>query len=134
MSESKDIQVREKQEVASPAEQTRPGLVFTPAVDIFESEKEIVLLADMPGVKAEDADIDLRENTLTLTGNVLPLENDSENPVFFEYEVGKFYRQFSLSEVIDQSRIDAKMDKGVLRVTLHKLEKALPKKIEVKAG
>jgi hypothetical protein len=51
--QSKELKVREKQEVASPAEQTTPGLVFTPAVDIFETEKEITLLADMPGVKAD---------------------------------------------------------------------------------
>ena len=47
-----ELRVREKQEATSPAEQTKPGLVFTPAVDIFETEKEITLLADMPGVKA----------------------------------------------------------------------------------
>ena len=65
-SESKELRVREKQEVASPAEQTTPGLVFTPAVDIFETDKEITLLADMPGAQAEDLNIDLRDNTLTL--------------------------------------------------------------------
>ena len=65
--QSKELKVREKQEVASPAEQTTPGLVFTPAVDIFETEKEITLLADMPGVNADNLTIDLRDNTLTLS-------------------------------------------------------------------
>lgn len=134
MAENKNLQVREKQELSTPAEQTRSGLIFTPAVDIFESEKEIVLLADMPGVKAEDMDVDLRENTLTLSGAVKPEEVKGEKTILTEYRVGKFYRQFNLSEVIDQSNIDAKIDKGVLRLTLHKSEKALPKKIEVKTG
>lgn len=134
MSESKNLQVRQKQEMTSPAEQTMPGLVFTPAVDIFESEKEIVVLADMPGVKAEDVNIDLRDNTLTLSGDVAPFEGNEEQVIVAEYRVGKFYRQFSLSEVIDQSKIEAKIDKGVLRLTLKKAEKALPKRIEVKSG
>ena len=67
--QSKELKVREKQEVASPAEQTTPGLVFTPAVDIFETEKDITLLADMPGVKADDLTIDLRDNTLEIVRN-----------------------------------------------------------------
>ena len=50
MTDSKALQVKDKQEVASPAEQTRPGIVFTPDVDIFEDERQITLLADMPGV------------------------------------------------------------------------------------
>ncbi|HGJ64012.1 TPA: Hsp20/alpha crystallin family protein, partial [bacterium] len=67
-SESKEIQVKEKQEITSPAEQTKSGPVFTPAVDIFETDKGITLLADMPGVSAKDLSIDLKENILTLSG------------------------------------------------------------------
>lgn len=131
---SKEIKVREKQEVASPAEHTRPGLVFTPAVDIFETDKEITLLADMPGVKPGDLSIDLRDNTLTLVGDIAPFESGNEEDLFIEYETGKFYRQFSLSEVIDQEKIDAKMTDGVLRLALPKVAKATPRKINVSAG
>jgi HSP20 family molecular chaperone IbpA len=134
MSEQKELQVREKQEVASPAEQIRSGPVFTPAVDIFENEKEIVLLADIPGVKAEDVNIDLRENVLTVTGDIAPFEGAGEQDLLTEYEVGKYYRQFTLSEVIDQSKIEAKSEKGVLRLTLPKAEKALPRRITVKSN
>ena len=52
--EAKGLQAKEKAEVTGPMEQTRPGSVFTPDVDIFETDKEITLLADMPGVKADD--------------------------------------------------------------------------------
>lgn len=134
MAESKEIQVKEKQEAASPAEQTKPGLVFTPAVDIFESEKAITLLADMPGVKPDDLSIDLRENTLTLVGEVAPFEGADEQDVLVEYEIGKYYRQFTLSEVIDQEKIEATIADGVLKLILPKVEKATPKKITVKAG
>jgi HSP20 family protein len=132
--ETKELKVKEKQELASPAELTRPGLVFTPSVDIFENEREIVLLADMPGVQAQALNIDLRDNTLTLEGGVESFEADGEEAVLIEYEVGKYYRQFSLSEVIDQNKIDAQLNNGVLRLTLPKVEKAAPRTITVQAG
>ena len=131
--ETKEIQVKNKQEVTTSAEQTTPGIVFTPDVDIFETEKETILLADIPGVKAEDLNIDLRDDILTLSGEVASFEGPDESPVFTEYEVGRYYRQFTLLDVIDQSKIDAQLKDGVLRLTLPKVEKAAPRKISVKA-
>ena len=132
--ENKEIKVHEKQALAQPAEQTRPGIYFTPSVDIFETEKEITLLADMPGGKAEDLVIDLRDDTLTLEGGITTTENEKEEPIYEEYSTGRFYRQFSLSEVIDQSKIDAQLTDGVLRLSLPKVEKATPRKITVRAS
>jgi HSP20 family molecular chaperone IbpA len=132
--QSKELRVQEKQELASPAEQTTPGLVFTPAVDIFETDKQITLLADMPGVKADDLTIDLRENTLTLSADVAPVNNSDKKEILVEYETGRYYRQFALGELINQENIDAKLNDGVLRLTLPKVEKATPKKIAVKTG
>ena len=132
--QSKAIQAKGKAEVTTPAEHTMPGLVFTPAVDIFETDKEITLLADMPGIKAEDLYIDLRDNTLTLSADIAPVENSSEEDIMIEYETGRYYRQFTLSEVIDQRKIDAQLKDGVLKLLLPKVEKATPKKIAVKSG
>jgi HSP20 family molecular chaperone IbpA len=132
--DSKEIKVREKQEVTHPAEQTRPGVFFTPTVDIFETDKEMTLLADMPGVKPDNLSIDLRDNTLTLEGGVAPLDGQKEAPLYEEYATGRFYRQFSLSEVIDQAKIDAQLQDGVLRLTLPKVEKATPRKIAVRTS
>ncbi|MDX9817905.1 MAG: Hsp20/alpha crystallin family protein [Desulfococcus multivorans] len=131
MSETRELQVREKQEVNVPAEQTRPGLVFSPLVDIFETDKEIVLLADMPGVSTDNLDVDLRENILTLSAEVVSGKGENEQDILKEYAVGKFYRQFTLSEVIDQSRIEAQLTNGVLRLVLPKVEKATPRKISI---
>ncbi len=128
------LQAQEKKEVTTPAERTRPGMTFTPAVDIFETEKELTLLADMPGVKADDLNIDLRDNTLTIEGGVQSPEGPEEVGVFREYPIGKYFRQFTLSEVIDQPRIDATLKDGVLRLILPKVEKATPRKIAVNAG
>jgi len=132
--ENKALQAKEKAEVTTPAEQTRPGLVFTPAVDIFETEKEITLLADMPGVKGGDLNIDLHENVLTLDGDVKSPEGAGEVDVIREYRTGKYYRQFTLSQGIDQSKINAELKDGVLRLRLPKVEEATPRKIAVKAG
>lgn len=131
--DSKELKIKEKQEISVPAEQTRPGLVFTPLVDIFETDKALVLLADMPGVRPADLNIDLRDDTLTLTGDVQPFEGADENDIMIEYEVGKYHRQFALSEIIDQEKIDAQIKDGVLRLTLPKVEKATPRKITVQA-
>jgi HSP20 family molecular chaperone IbpA len=132
--ESKALQAKEKAEVTMPAEQIGPGLVFTPAVDIFETDKEITVLADMPGVKSGDLNIDLRENILTLNGEVQALEGSDEMDVLREYRTGKYYRQFTLSEMIDQAKIDANLKDGVLRLRLPKVEAAKPRRIAVKAS
>lgn len=113
-------------------EQTRPGPVYSPAVDIFESDQAITVLADMPGVKPDDLDIDLRDNVLSLTGRASPLENPKEGVVLREYQPGTFFRRFTLSETIDQSKIDAKLSDGVLRLELPKVEKARPRQIQVR--
>ncbi len=133
MSDFKELQVKDKQEVTAPAEQTRPGVVFTPDVDIFEDDKKITLLADMPGVAADDITIDLNDSVLNISGEVKPYENKGESDVMIEFEIGRYSRQFTLSEVIDQGKIEAKHEDGVLRLTLPKAEKAMPRQIAVTA-
>lgn len=133
MTESKELQAKAKQEVAAPAEQTRPGLVFAPEVDIFETDNKITLLADMPGVAVDSVNIDLQDGVLTVTGDVKPWEEADETDVLVEFEIGKYYRQFTLSDTIDQTNIDAKLENGVLRLTLPKAEKAAPRQITVTA-
>jgi len=134
MAETKELQAKEKVEVPTPAEQIKPGPVFTPNVDIFETDKEIIMLADIPGVKAKDLTIDLRDDTLTLTGEVKPIDRPDEVNVLIEYQVGRYYRQFTMTEVIDQSKIDAALTNGVLRLSLPKVEKAVPRQITIKTG
>jgi HSP20 family protein len=131
--ESKTLQAKDKTEVATPAEQTRPGVVFTPAVDIFETDMEITLLADMPGVKGEDLIIDLHENVLTLDGSVKTAEGADEVDVVREFRTGKYYRQFTMSQIVDQAKIKAELKDGVLRLTLPKVEAATPRRIAVQS-
>lgn len=134
MAESNELQVKTKQEVATPAEHTRSGLLFTPEVDIFETEHEITVLADMPGVASDGVNIELHEGVLTLNGEIKPWENAGETDVLIEFETGRYYRQFSVSNAIDQSKIDAKLEDGILRLTLPKAQKAMPRQITITAG
>lgn len=132
--ERKELKAREKQEVSAPAEQTRPGLVFTPSVDIFENDKEIVLLADMPGVSAKDLNIDLRDNILTLSGDTTDEKIPNARFIISEYQTGKYYRQFTISKGVNQEKIEANLKDGVLRLILPKIEKAMPRQITVHEG
>jgi HSP20 family protein len=128
-----DLQKPEDGPISARPEQTRSGPVYTPAVDIFENESTITVLADMPGVKASDLKIDLRESVLTLTGRVSAPETANELHVLREYEPGIFFRRFSLGEMIEQSKIDAKLRDGILRVELPKAERARPRQISVRS-
>ena len=130
----RELQAKEKVAATVPPEQTKPGPVFTPNVDILETEKNIIMLADIPGVKPEDLVIDLRDDTLTLTGEVKPASRQNAEHILMEYQVGSYHRQFTLAEMIDQDKIDASLNNGVLRLTLPKVEKAKPRQITVKAG
>lgn len=132
---TKEMTVKEKKALEEGAkESTRPGRVFVPAVDILENEEEIIILADMPGVTSKSVDIDLRESVLTIQGRISPAEGEKEVTVYREFDWGDYLRQFTLSDAIDQKKITAKMDLGVLRLTLPKAEKRKPQKIQVTAG
>ena len=129
---TKEMQLQEKREVEKESgESTRPGSFFVPAVDIFENGNEITVLADMPGVDGKRVDIDLRKNTLTIQGRIGRQEGEEETSVYREFNWGDYYRQFTISDVIDRNKITAKMDQGVLRLRLPKAEKAKPQKIRV---
>jgi HSP20 family molecular chaperone IbpA len=130
MSDNKNLEKRGEIDI----ETTRSGPVFTPVVDIFETEGAIAVLADMPGVTADHLTIDLRENVLTLNGNVEAPESEKEVDVAREYESGgTYYRRFTLADTIDQSKIEASLNDGVLRLELPKVEAAKPRKISIKA-
>jgi HSP20 family protein len=127
-----ELQSPDSKTLPQSPEQTRPGPVHSPVVDIFEHEGAITVLADMPGVKAADLEVDLRENVLTLTGRVRLPEVEGQSYVLREYEPGTYFRQFTLGSTIEQSKIDAKLTDGVLRLELPKAEKARPRQIAVR--
>lgn len=128
MSDKQELQVREKKELKEEA--TREGPHFTPDVDIFETDKALVLVGDVPGATGEKIELDLRDNVLTLSAAVEPVDR-RWNPVYVEYDIGHFTRQFRLGQTVDQTRIQAQVKDGVLTLRIPKVEKAQPRKIQV---
>jgi HSP20 family protein len=132
--EKKELEVNRKKEIdASQAEPTREGVTFVPEVDIREDDDGITLLADLPGVRKEDVEIDVREGVLTLTATVEP-SPQNRNLIFQEYEIGGFQRRFNLGERIDVEKIGASFDNGVLNLFLPKAAEHKPRKIEIKTS
>lgn len=131
MVEKQELQVREKKELAAEGEATREGAHFTPDVDIYEQDNALVLVADVPGATSDGITLDLQENMLNLTAMVRGVEARWK-PVYLEYEVGHYTRVFRLGQIVDRDKISAQVKDGILTVTLPKVEKALPRKIEVK--
>jgi HSP20 family molecular chaperone IbpA len=127
----KEIQPRKKREVIPPSEQTRPYPVFTPSVDIYESDNDLVLIADMPGVSDKDLNIDLRDDILTIVADVENPEGKEEAVILREYRWGRYYRQFNLIEDVDRDKISATLKDGVLKLVMPKAQKAKPIKIKV---
>jgi HSP20 family protein len=129
-----ELQVKTKEEVPAKGERVRPGRVFVPAVDIFETPETLVLVADMPGVAGDKVTLDLKDNHLTIYGEVGPPLGAGESMGDQEYLTGDYQRDFHIGNLIDQNQIEATMKDGVLRLVMHKVEKAKPRKIDVKVG
>ncbi len=131
MSESQALTQKGRSEVSSP-EATRGGEYFSPRVDIYETAKELTLVADIPGVRPEDVDLRYENGELLLHGRIQS-HAQTGTRLLNEYEVGDFYRAFSIHESIDSGKISAECKNGVLTVHLPKVEAAQPKQISVKA-
>ncbi|MEW6266879.1 MAG: Hsp20/alpha crystallin family protein [Thermodesulfobacteriota bacterium] len=129
---TQELKAREKTPLGSEAERTKTGPVFVPAVDIYESEESMTLLADMPGVDKSDLSLDLKEDTLSIRGRVTRSNPEGRRSLYREYEEGDYFREFTLSEQIDQNKITATLKDGVLNLFLPKVEKAKPRRIEIK--
>lgn len=130
----KEMKVKEKAEAEQKGEPTKPTKQFVPAVDIYETGEAVTLLADMPGVSKEGVDIKLEEGVLTLKGSATGHKAKGGRELLREYEVGNFIRKFTISEVIDQGKINASISNGVLKVVLPKVRPLQPRKIEVQTG
>ncbi|MGC9348499.1 MAG: Hsp20/alpha crystallin family protein [Anaerolineae bacterium] len=134
----KQIEVQEKEVVPEAAERAPEGVrdrvAFIPRADIYETDDDIVVVADMPGVDAESVDITLEDNILSINGYTKDWQPEGYQLTYAEYRVGDYRRRFTLSERIDREGIEAKMTDGVLRLHLPKVEEAKAKKITVQTA
>lgn len=116
------------------AERTRGGPTFVPYVDIYETEGELTVEMDVPGVAPDGLDVNFEKGVLTLHGQVAKREGGNGRYVLREYQVGDFHRSFQVGEAIDASKITAEYRSGVAILHLPKAEAARPRKIEVKTA
>jgi HSP20 family protein len=129
----KTVAVPSGQPVATGREGTRAQeRHMLPPVDIYETSESLVLIADLPGVAKEDLDLRVDNNVLTLQGKASHAA--SGEAIYREYELVNFFRQFELSEQVDQEKIAADFKQGVLTLHLPKVEKLKPRQIEVKVS
>lgn len=112
------------------------GLLRAPEADVMETEKDILVLMDVPGSAREDIEIVLENNILTVSGERRPQwdENTRANFHLAERRYGRFSRSFVLPRDVDQERIEADFENGVLTVTIPKSEKARRRRIEIGGG
>lgn len=104
----------------------------TPAVDIYETEKGLVLSADLPGSAQEKLDVKVDSNILTINAGIA--DNDQDQSDYQEYQLRPYYRQFKLGKSIDQEHIKAEYKHGVLKLTLPYAEEVKPRVIDIQVA
>jgi HSP20 family molecular chaperone IbpA len=115
----------------SPAPPAADRTLFTPPIDIYESDEGLVLIADLPGVSVKTLELQVQNNKLTLLGRVAKPAPEGARLLHKEYEEGDFLRSFILSEDVDHERVTARLNDGVLEVVLPRAAKSAPRRIEV---
>ena len=125
----------QKTDAAQPAAELAANrVVLTPAVDIYEQDEALVVLADMPGVDEKNLDVTLEDDVLTLSGHAAAQDPAGLDPLYREFEAADYRRSFTIATDIDRDKITATIRNGVLRITLPRAAAAKPRKIAVQSG
>jgi HSP20 family protein len=131
MANAQELAVREKKELASKEEKTVPGRYYVPYADIFETDDALTVVLEIPGVEKKDLDVALENDVLRIDGRLDFAKYEGMDPVYTEYNIGHYTRSFTLSNKIDQARIGAQLDDGVLTLTLPKAKEAQSRRISI---
>jgi HSP20 family molecular chaperone IbpA len=131
MTTTEELQVQEKQELDKPEESTMPARYFVPHADIFENEDSLTIVMEMPGVGKDHVTIDVEDDRLSIEGKIDFSRYEDIEPIYTEYSVGHYKRAFTLSDKIDQGKINASLVDGVLTLVMLKAEAAKPRRIEI---
>jgi HSP20 family protein len=126
-----ELQVQQKREVEKKQESTVPARTYLPVTDIFETNHELTVVMEMPGVDKQNVDVTVENDVLSVSGRIDFSKYEGLQPVYTEYNVGHYARSFQLSSKIDQGKISADLKDGVMTLVLPKAEEAKPRKIEV---
>lgn len=126
---SKEMEVQKPASLTREATRTQERYQ-APAIDIFETEDGLILVADVPGLTRDDLEINFDQGVLTLEGKAT--EGPAGEGLFREFSVTGYYRQFRIPDTIDPDKTTAELKDGVLTLQLRKAEAAKPKRIEIK--
>jgi HSP20 family protein len=111
------------------------GRRWIPAMDLVETEDDLVLRGDLPGMSEEDVDIEIKDNVLTVSGErQAEHEDKGEGYHRVERAFGRFSRSLSLPQGIDPDKVEAKFEKGVLEVHIPKPAEAKPTRVQIGKG
>lgn len=128
-----ELRVQERQDAHTADESTKDEPCYAPQVDIYETDSDVFVEADMPGVAADGVDISLEDGVLVIQGR-RAAESREGRMLLEEYAPGHYLRRFTVAETIDQEGIEATLADGALKLRLPKAAPAKPRKIEVRAG
>jgi HSP20 family protein len=129
----KTVATRAQQKAPQTKEETRSQQNYvTPPVDIYETADGLVVKADLPGVAKDHLNVRVENNLLTIRGEAAHVAPG--DPIYREYGLVNFFRQFELNEKVDQTKISAELNHGVLTLNLPKAEEAKPKKIDIRVS
>ena len=123
--------VREKKELVAKEEKTVPGRYFVPYADIYETDEALTVVPRDAGRREEGPRRRRREGRLRVDGRIDFSKYKDMEPVYAEYNVGHYARSFALGSAIDQEKIAASLEDGVLTLTLQKAKHAQPRKIAI---
>jgi HSP20 family molecular chaperone IbpA len=132
MAAGQELQSQKKRELEKKDETTIPARIFVPTTDIYETDNSLTVVMEMPGVDKKDVELRLEDDVLKVDGRLDFAKYQGLQPVYTEYNIGHYSRSFSLSSKIDQSKISAEMNDGVLSLVLPKVEETKPRTIQVK--
>jgi HSP20 family protein len=128
---NQSLEVQQKKEVVTKGEKTVPARYYVPSTDIYETDDALQVVMEVPGVDRKNIDVKLENSELHVEARIDFTSYDGMEPLYTEYSVGHFARSFSLSQLIDQNNIAANLADGVLTLTLKKVQRAQPRKIEI---
>ena len=114
MTDNKPLEVQEKKELVGKGEKTVPARHYLPNTDIRETEDALLVVMEVPGVDRKDIDIKVEDDTLRIEARIDYSKYEGMEPLYTEYNVGHFARQFALSHMVDQQQIGASLNDGVL--------------------
>ncbi len=128
---AQELTVQKKRELEKKEESTLPFRAFLPAADIFETDQNLTIVLEMPGVSRNDVDVNVEDDVVKIEGRIDYSKYEGLQPVYTEYNVGNYVRSFRIPNQIERDAIKAEMKDGVMKLVLPKTEKAKPRRIAV---